>query len=90
MQKFDLGQKLLTILVFCLFERNCRLLLDLTGDSESHSKIGKISENFPRNFFEKYCTRKFGIVDNGLDCDPEGRGLDSSQRKYFKVTRKNK
>ena len=32
MQKFDLEQKLLTILVFCLFERNRRLLLDSTGD----------------------------------------------------------
>ena len=33
MQKFHLGQKLLTILVFCLFERNCRLFFQSTGDS---------------------------------------------------------
>ena len=33
MQKFDLDQKLLTILVFCLFKRNRRLLFDPTGDS---------------------------------------------------------
>ena len=33
MQKFGLDQKVLTILVFCLFKRNRRLLLDSTGDS---------------------------------------------------------
>ena len=33
MQKFDLEKKLSTILVFCLYERNRRLLLDSTGDS---------------------------------------------------------
>ena len=33
MQKFDLDQKLLMILVFCLFKRNRRLLFDPTGDS---------------------------------------------------------
>ena len=34
--------------------------------------------------------RQFGIVDKGLDCDPEGRGFESSQRQNFKVTRKDK
>ena len=33
MQKFDLEQELLMILVFCLFEKNRRLLLDSTCDS---------------------------------------------------------
>ena len=32
---------------------------------------------------------KNAIVDKGLDCDPEGRRFESSQRKYFKVTRKD-
>ena len=33
---------------------------------------------------------KNAIVDKGLDCDPEGRRFESSLRKYFKVTRKDK
>ena len=41
-QKFDQGQKLLMIFVFCLFERNCRLFFQSTGDS-CHRKIGNIS-----------------------------------------------
>ena len=31
MQKFDLDQKLLTILAFCFFKRNPRLFFDSTG-----------------------------------------------------------
>ena len=33
MQKFDLDQKLLALLVFCHFKRNRRLLFDSTGNS---------------------------------------------------------
>ena len=33
MQEFRLGQKVLTIIVFCHFERYRRLLLDSTGES---------------------------------------------------------
>ena len=62
MQKFNLEQKLLTILVFCLFKRNRRLLLDSTGDSSD-----SVTEDLVPNF-QNFTIRKFGIVDKGLDC----------------------
>ena len=49
MQKFHLGQKLLKILVFCLFEGNCRLLFDSTGDSateRSEKSLRSLLKNF--------------------------------------------
>ena len=38
MQKFDLEQKLLAILIFCLFKRNCRLAALPLKDSKNLTK----------------------------------------------------
>ena len=78
MQKFDLEQKLLTILVLCLFKRNRRLLVNPTGDSATE-RLYKSFKIWLKNF-EKILIRKFGLVDKGSDCGAQGHGFESSLR----------
>ena len=49
MQIYGLNQKLLAILVFCLFKRNCRLLSNPTGDTADEKKYESVSKNL-KNF----------------------------------------
>ena len=85
MQKYYLHQKLLAILVFCLFKQNCRLFFDSTGDSASE-RLQK-SLKIWLKIFDFFSIRKFGIVDKGSDCDAQGPGFESSLRCNFKVSR---
>ena len=78
----------LVILVFCLFEGNPRCssirLATLT------QKDCKYLLKSALKIFGLFFIRKFGIVDKGSYCDPEGPGFKSSQRLNVKVSRLNK
>ena len=88
MQKHYLDQKLLAILVFCLFKRNCRLFFDSTGDSASERL--KKSLTIGLKIFDFFYIRKFGIVDKGSDCNTKGPGFESRHIRSFKVSRLQK
>ena len=83
MQKCHLDQKLLTILFFCLFIRNCQLFFNSTGGSASERR--QKSLKIWIKFFWI-----FGIVDKVSDCDAKGPGFESCHRRRFKVSRLNK
>ena len=74
MQKHYLDQKLLAILVLCLFKRNCRLFFDSTGDSASE-RLQK-SLKIWLKIFDFFPIRKFGIVDKRSNCDAKVSGLN--------------